>query len=185
MWRCALKPSLTDTNVYGWTASPSKLTGTAVYPNYIGDPPWYPKVYPNTAPIVDPVFIPKETQDKIKEFLDKKLKESTKDVSKMEAQKKDDGKLDWSLLPIDAVEEIIKVLEFGSKKYSGWNWTVLYKTRKTFRQACEEAGIDFDSAGTPNLSECTSCNLWLKTTQLIPDLDNNLICPQCLQFYGL
>jgi hypothetical protein len=33
-----------------------------------------------------------------------------------------DGKLRWSLLPLDAVEEIVKVLEHGAKKYSVDNW---------------------------------------------------------------
>jgi len=39
------------------------------------------------------------------------------------AVKFDEGKLDWSLLPIDSVEEILKVLEFGKTKYSAWNWS--------------------------------------------------------------
>jgi hypothetical protein len=38
------------------------------------------------------------------------------------ALKFDDGKLDWSLLPWDTLEEIIKVLQFGAGKYSPWNW---------------------------------------------------------------
>lgn len=38
------------------------------------------------------------------------------------AVKHDQGKLDWSLLPIDSVEEILKVLEFGKHKYAAWNW---------------------------------------------------------------
>ena len=33
-----------------------------------------------------------------------------------------EGKLDWSLIPWDSVEEILKVLEFGKIKYSAWNW---------------------------------------------------------------
>jgi hypothetical protein len=38
------------------------------------------------------------------------------------AVKFDSGKLDWSLLPWDTLEEIIKVLQFGAGKYSPWNW---------------------------------------------------------------
>jgi len=41
---------------------------------------------------------------------------------KVAATKHDGGKTDWSLLPWDAVEEIIKVLQFGAGKYSPWNW---------------------------------------------------------------
>lgn len=33
------------------------------------------------------------------------------------------GKLDWSLMPWDSLEEILKVLEFGKIKYSSWNWS--------------------------------------------------------------
>lgn len=36
--------------------------------------------------------------------------------------KHDDSKRDWSLLPMEAVEEIVKVLEFGAKKYAADNW---------------------------------------------------------------
>jgi len=39
------------------------------------------------------------------------------------AVKYDDGKLDWSLMPWDSVEEILKVLEFGKIKYASWNWS--------------------------------------------------------------
>jgi len=46
-----------------------------------------------------------------------------------EAVKHDDGKTDWSLVPFEALEEVIKVLEFGAKKYNEpgkgpdtWNW---------------------------------------------------------------
>jgi len=39
-----------------------------------------------------------------------------------EGLKFDDGKLDWDLLPIDALEETIKVFMFGEKKYGRFNW---------------------------------------------------------------
>lgn len=39
------------------------------------------------------------------------------------AVKFDAGKLDWSLMPWDSVEEILKVLEFGKVKYAAWNWS--------------------------------------------------------------
>lgn len=34
-----------------------------------------------------------------------------------------EGKRDWSLMPMGSVEEILKVLEFGKTKYSAWNWS--------------------------------------------------------------
>lgn len=36
--------------------------------------------------------------------------------------KNDDGKLDWTLIPWEELEEVVKVLEFGAKKYSRDNW---------------------------------------------------------------
>jgi len=47
---------------------------------------------------------------------DKKLKETVVGV------KFDQDKLDWSLLPLEPIEEVVKVLMFGSKKYSPNNW---------------------------------------------------------------
>lgn len=48
-----------------------------------------------------------------------------KEVAKIttEAVKHDDGKPDWSLVPFEALEGMVKVLEFGANKYAGWNWT--------------------------------------------------------------
>ncbi len=36
--------------------------------------------------------------------------------------KHDNGKLRWGLLPIEPIQEVIKVLMAGSKKYSDHNW---------------------------------------------------------------
>jgi len=36
--------------------------------------------------------------------------------------KHDSNKLPWHLLPTDAVEEVLKVLDYGAKKYSSHNW---------------------------------------------------------------
>lgn len=40
----------------------------------------------------------------------------------MEGMKFDSGKTEWSLLPWKQVEKIVKVLEFGAKKYDKNNW---------------------------------------------------------------
>ena len=39
-----------------------------------------------------------------------------------EGKKADDGKLPYDLLPHDAITEIVKVLQFGAKKYEARNW---------------------------------------------------------------
>lgn len=43
-------------------------------------------------------------------------------VAQNTAIKFDSNKPDWSLLPVQSVEEIIKVLQFGAKKYAAWNF---------------------------------------------------------------
>jgi hypothetical protein len=54
--------------------------------------------------------VPKETIDKIREQMG------------TEAVKADNGKPDWSLVPFEALEGMVRVLEFGAKKYSRNNW---------------------------------------------------------------
>ena len=34
----------------------------------------------------------------------------------------DSGKDDWTLMPFDALHEVLNVLEFGAKKYARGNW---------------------------------------------------------------
>ena len=36
--------------------------------------------------------------------------------------KKDSEKLPWNLIPLDAIEELVKVLDFGRKKYAQDTW---------------------------------------------------------------
>lgn len=44
------------------------------------------------------------------------------DSTSTEGRKDDTGKLPWDLLPGDALEEIVKVLDFGARKYDRRNW---------------------------------------------------------------
>lgn len=41
---------------------------------------------------------------------------------KVNGKKFDNGKADYSLLPFDELEELVKVLMFGAKKYGRNNW---------------------------------------------------------------
>ena len=47
-------------------------------------------------------------------------------ISHNEAVKHDSGKPDWSLVPFESLEGMVKVLEFGAQKYAGWNWILLF-----------------------------------------------------------
>ncbi len=44
------------------------------------------------------------------------------DSKPAEATRYDSGKANWALMPFEAIEEILKVLEFGALKYDGWNF---------------------------------------------------------------
>lgn len=44
-------------------------------------------------------------------------------IKPTEAVKFDDGKVDWTLVPFEALEGMVQVLQFGAKKYAAWNWT--------------------------------------------------------------
>ena len=68
------------------------------------------KLGPDANYTVGNVSVPQETVDKINKQL--------------EAMRFNTGKPDWSLFPFEAAEEIVKVLEFGAKKYAAWNFTV-------------------------------------------------------------
>jgi hypothetical protein len=46
--------------------------------------------------------------------------------------KYDDAKAPLALLPPEALEEIAKVLAFGSRKYSAWNWTKGFKWSRLY-----------------------------------------------------
>lgn len=58
-------------------------------------------------------------QQELKQF----WPEADPNVTIKPALKFDDNKPDWSLVPFESLEGMVKVLEFGAKKYAGWNWT--------------------------------------------------------------
>lgn len=62
---------------------------------------------------------------------------------------------------------------------------VLYKTRKSVLEAEAELSDNNVYSADISLEQCNSCGIWLKTTQLKPDLDGLPICKDCENFYGL
>lgn len=46
--------------------------------------------------------------------------------------KHDQGKPGLHLLPTEALEEIAKVLDFGSQKYTSWNWAQGFKWSRLY-----------------------------------------------------
>lgn len=52
-----------------------------------------------------------------------------------EGRKLDDGKLDYSLVPWKAMDEVVKVLMFGARKYSRDNWKNVTDARRRYLSA--------------------------------------------------
>lgn len=63
----------------------------------------------------------------------------------------------------------------------------LNNTRKTLYQVCREHDINIDAIDLYKLEEhidqCSHCNIW--STKLIPDLDDNPVCPLCVRLTGM
>lgn len=45
-------------------------------------------------------------------------------------KKFDDGKLRWELLPLEPIEDVIKILMLGANKYGDENWKLVVKENK-------------------------------------------------------
>ncbi len=50
-------------------------------------------------------------------------------------RKYDDGKLQWSLVPWEALEEVVEVLMFGAKKYERDNWKYVDDANRRYNDA--------------------------------------------------
>lgn len=58
-------------------------------------------------------------------------------MEQKEGRKNDyaDGKLRWDLLPLDLIEKIVEVYDFGSKKYEPNTWKQLENGEERYRAA--------------------------------------------------
>ena len=81
--------------------------------------------------------------------------------------KLDEEKRDWTLLPWGALEEVVKVLEFGAKKYSRDNWKHVEPRERyvsaAFRHLIAYAkGEKIDpESGLHHLAHCICCLLFM------------------------
>jgi hypothetical protein len=53
----------------------------------------------------------------------------------VEGKKFDIGKLEWHLLPRDALKEVIRVLMHGKKLYGAYNWMLVENARERYYDA--------------------------------------------------
>jgi len=88
-----------------------------------------------------------------------------------DGEKFDSNKPDWSLLPLDAVEEVVKVLTFGANKYERNNWklvepTTRYKAALLRHLTAQDRNEDIDPETGISHAAHVACNaiflLWFE-----------------------
>ncbi len=105
------------------------------------------------------------------------LKYIPKDES-IEGVKHDEGKVDYSLLPIEATEAMLRVLEFGAKKYARFNFRKGFKQSRLLAAAFRHItshmrGEDYDpESGLRHLAHAISC-LMMLLTNIIDEKDED------------
>jgi hypothetical protein len=85
-----------------------------------------------------------------------------------EGFKADGGKPDWSLLPLDVVEDVVQVLTVGARKYARDNWQKVPDARDRYFAAAlrhltaRQAGEVLDpETGLPHLAHAQCCLVFL------------------------
>jgi hypothetical protein len=88
---------------------------------------------------------------------------------KTKGLKYDSGKLNWSLMPFGALQEVVKVLEFGSKKYAPNNWQYVDNADERYWNAAMRHLIAYKTASTndsetglSHLAHAICCMLFLQ-----------------------
>jgi hypothetical protein len=98
-----------------------------------------------------------------------------KDINYPKGRKYDTGKLRWDLLPIDCVEDVVKILTFGAEKYEPNNWQGVENGRDRYfaalmrhLSASRQGQLIDEESGLSHLSHAM-CNivflLWLEKHQ--------------------
>jgi hypothetical protein len=82
--------------------------------------------------------------------------------------KHDQGKLDYTLVPWDGLEEVIKVLEFGANKYSRDNWRKVENAEARYMAAAFRhmvahnfGEVNDPESGLPHLAHAGCCILFM------------------------
>jgi len=80
----------------------------------------------------------------------------------------DSAKLRWSLLPLRAVEDVVKVLEFGARKYAPDNWMKVPNARERYWDAAMRHMVEWKAGdkkdgetGVSHLAHAICCLLFM------------------------
>ena len=83
----------------------------------------------------------------------------------MSGYKADAGKIDWMLIPFDALEEVARVLMFGAEKYGAENWRDVENGERRYWNAAirhltaYSRGKDLDSESNLSHLAHAACNV--------------------------
>lgn len=93
----------------------------------------------------------------------------------------DGTKPDWSLIPMDAVEEVVKVMTFGARKYAKHNWCKVEPERYLSAllrhlTAIQKGEVIDPDSGLPHMSHVACNAIFLTSLQLEGKL--NIVHPQ-------
>jgi hypothetical protein len=90
------------------------------------------------------------------------------DAAEAKGMKFDNGKLDYTLVPWDGMDEVVKVLEFGAKKYARDNWKKVENANTRYLAAAFRHLIHHNNGeaadpetGISHLAHATCCMLFL------------------------
>lgn len=88
--------------------------------------------------------------------------------TKSEGMKFDNGKPDWSLLELDILDDTVKVLGFGAKKYAKDNWKKVEDGKNRYYSALVRHMVAYRSgerldpeSGLPHLAHAMCCLIFL------------------------
>lgn len=92
--------------------------------------------------------------------------DTTTTVNAQGGKKYDQGKPDYTLLPLKALEDTVKVLGFGAQKYGRDNWKKVERQRylaAAYRHLVAIiGGEEFDEeSGMPHAAHLTCCSLFI------------------------
>ncbi len=86
----------------------------------------------------------------------------------MKAKKYDQEKDRWDLLPIAPIEQLVKILGFGAKKYGDNNWQTLENFEDRYYAAAlrhitkwRKGSIKDEESGLPHLAHAMCCLTFL------------------------
>lgn len=89
-----------------------------------------------------------------------------------EGKKFDDDKLDYSLIPWKSMDEVVKVLMFGARKYSRGNWKKVPQARRRYVAAAYR-----------HLNEMAEGN-WFDEDSKLPHAAHAICCLIFLLWFG-